>query len=307
MTEKIVRLRSNYPNLSGLISVLLWSTGATSLCFIDSIPPFQLLGMVFLGVFAFTICKLIYTKEWKKLKMPLKHWLLVGLGLPLQQILYLLAYKNCPPEEADILIYTWPLMSLLFLFFGFKQRLTKFQIAGGALGFMAIVVISFGNSSNGLQLGFGHLAALFTAFTWSLFTILSKKGPPIGIDNVGISYGFGFLALLPLHLAFESFSIPSAIDAFGIFYYSVFIATVPFILWAYSTQRGNVVLLATSAYFKPLLSIILLICAGFAEFKASIGIASTLVIAGGLLSNKSFTDWLEDQFANNPVPITLGN
>lgn len=292
MTEKINRLQTIFPNASGFLAILLWATGACSVCFLDALPPFQLLTIVFFLVFAFTIGKLTLTKGWKRLKMTWKHWLLIMMGLPLQQLLYVYAYKNCPPEEVDILIYTWPLISLFFLYTFYNKRLTPYQIMGAILGFLAVVVISLKSTSQDFHFGTGHLSALLTALSWGLFTVLSKKGPKITSDNIGISYGVGFFIVLGLHLHLETPQIPAMLDSLGVLYYAFCIATAPFILWTYSTQRGNLVLLSTAAYFKPLLSIILLILAGFAQYSLNISIAGFLILTAGLLSSNAFTDWL---------------
>lgn len=292
MLTKFNRLLTNNPSLLGIMAILLWATGASAMSFMQNVPPFEFLTLTFGTIFGFTLIKLMITQDWQSVNLPLKNWLIIMLGIPMQQVFYVFAYQNAAPEEVDLLIYLWPLMTLGFMYMLFNKKLTIRHVIAALMGFTAIGILSLKEGSGGLSFAWGHLAAIFCALVWSLYTACSENGPKLSLNIFGMSCGIGFFIALIMHLVTEHTHIPTLTECTGLLYYLVFIAALPIIIWTQAIQKGNQVFLTTVCYFKPVISIILLISLGFATFSTQLLIACLLVIAAGLLSN----DYLMLQF-----------
>lgn len=260
--------------------------------FMKDVPPFEFLTLTFGAIFGVTLIRLMVTKKWETINLPLKNWVIMTLGIPLQQVFYVFAYQNAAPEEVDLLIYLWPLMTLGFMYILFNQKLTLRHCFAAIIGFTAISILSLKDGMGSFSFAWGHVAAIFCALVWSLYTAFSENGPPLTFNSFGMSCGIGFFIALALHLLYEHTHIPTAFECAGLCYYLIFIAILPIMMWTYAIQKGNQVFLTTVCYFKPVISIILLISLGFAFFSTQLLIACCLVISAGLLSN----DYLMEQF-----------
>ena len=158
---------------------------------------------------------------------------------------------------------------------------------------MAILTLSFAGGTSG-GFGFGHLIALTTAIAWSIYTVFMDDSSAVNFSVVSMCFGIGLGPLIIMHTSNEVTVIPNAIELAEMVYYAIFISVVPFFLWSKSIDRGNTVLLTTTSYIKPVLSILLLIMLGFTEATTAVGVASLLVILAGLTANDTVAGYLRN-------------
>ena len=59
---------------------------------------------------------------------------------------------------------------------------------------------------------------------------------------------------------------------------------IAFFTWDYGVKHGNIQLLGTLAYGAPLISVVLLIAAGFGEATVAVVGASILIVVGSLIA-----------------------
>ncbi|BBI49268.1 hypothetical protein HORIV_16890 [Vreelandella olivaria] len=57
--------------------------------------------------------------------------------------------------------------------------------------------------------------------------------------------------------------------------------------WDYGVKHGNIQLLGTLAYSAPLISVVLLILAGYGEATAAVLSASVLIVIGSLIAGRA--------------------
>ena len=285
--------KSSTPKIAtaiGFIAVLLWSLLALFTAASGSVPPFQLLAMTFVIASVLGLINTAYKGSWRAtFRLPLKVWIAGVGGLFGYHFLYFTALDNAPPVEAGLIAYLWPLLIVVLSALLPGEKLRAHHIIGGLLGLLGagLIVSKGGQVSFAPEYAFGYAMAFLCALTWSSYSVVARFFKHISSDAVG-AFCIATLALATLcHFIFETTVIPQsglewgAIAALG--FGPVGIA---FFVWDYGMKNGDIQILGASAYAAPLLSTLVLIVAGFAQFTWVIGAACLLITFGAVLSAK---------------------
>jgi len=198
-----------------------------------------------------------------------------------------------------IINYLWPGLTLIFSVPLLKKRPGPLLVPGAALA-LAGAVLAATSGQHFTAAGFlrdlssaraPYLLALGAAVCWGLYSNLSRRwagahkggAMPVWLLAAGV-----FLALLrpffheQQHWATHTF--------FELAYMALLPALLAYAFWDYSMRRGNLVLVASIAYFAPVLSttfssIYLHVAPG-----RGLWIACVLVVAGAVVCKLSVTD-----------------
>jgi drug/metabolite transporter (DMT)-like permease len=277
-------------NLFGITAILLFTTLGLFTLLTGNIPPFELVSISF---FVASIIGLIMLKVQRHsfsllFKVPLLAWIIGITGLFGYHFFYFFALKNAPVVEANLLNYLWPLLIVLLSSLLPNERLRWFHAVGAIFGLVGAFLLVSKNGSLELnsQYIWGYAFAILAAFTWSSYSVISKKISHIPTYSVtGFCIVTAFLSLL-CHLAFEQTVIPTTPQ----FIVAILIGLGPvggaFYFWDYGMKNGDIKVLGSLAYFIPLLSTFLLIIFSSAQMSSSIAIACILIVCGSLISSK---------------------
>lgn len=285
------------PTSLGFLALFLWSTASTSASFLTTLPPFQVLMIVFLTISVVALAKIWITKEWKTLKVNWKAWLVVILGVGVQQVFYILAFKYADPAEIDVIIYLWPMMAIGFASIILKERTKVRHGVASLLGLSALLLLTFDKLSFS-HFEPGHIIALLCAVAWSLYSVLMQKMPNVGMNVIGTSCVVGSLVAGMIHFSYEEFIFPTVSQGFILLYYSLCISFGAYILWTVGIQKGKASYLTLSAYMKPVVSLLLLCSFGLATLNLKLMLAVLLVMSAGLISHSAIAAYCEDFFRN---------
>ncbi len=273
--------------LIGAGAILLWAALAVLTAFTGPVPPLQLTALTFSIAFLLALGTWLARGEnpLRHLRLPLAAWALGIFGLFGYHALYFIALKLAPPVEASLINYLWPLLIVVFSALLPGERLRWFHIAGVALGLSGTLALFVGR---GVQFDPAHLpgfaAAFACAFTWSSYSVLSRRLPEVPTDSIGGFCGAAALLAWIGHGLFETTLWPSetvhwlAIAALGLGP-----AGGAFFLWDIGMKRGDIRALGSMAYAAPLLSTLLLILFGKGEFSLRIALACALIVGGAIL------------------------
>ena len=175
-----------------------------------AVPPFQLAAMTFAVGAAIGFAWIAATRRWRDLRQPWPVWLLGVGGLFGYHALYFTALRNAPPVEAGLIAYLWPLLIVVFSALLPGERLRWFHVCGAMLGLLgtALIVTKGGRIAFDPAYAAGYLAALGCAFTWSTYSILSRRlsGVPSGVV-AGFCLATALLSALA-HMLFETSAWP---------------------------------------------------------------------------------------------------
>jgi drug/metabolite transporter (DMT)-like permease len=270
----------------------MWATLALLTKLSGPVPPFQLIAMSFsLG---FLIGVALWLRQGgaiaARLKLPWRVWALGIGGLFGYHFFYFIALQNAPAVEASLIAYLWPLLIVLFSALLPNERLRWFHLAGGVIGFVgAALLVTRGQPlAFDPRFGWGYLAALVCAFTWSTYSMLSRRFGAVPTDAVGGFCGVTAILAAGCHVLFEETVWPMSGQWLAILLLGLGPIGAAFFTWDYGVKRGNINALGAFSYAAPLLSTLLLILFGLAQATWIVALACLLIIGGAVLASGDF-------------------
>jgi drug/metabolite transporter (DMT)-like permease len=275
---------------AGLCAIALWGALATLSVLAGPIPPFQMVAMTFAVGGAIGVVRAhLRGVGWRGLLgWPPRVWLLGIGGLFGYHALYFAALQLAPPAEANLVNYLWPLLIVLLSAPLAGERLAWPHLVGALLGFAGIVLLAFGRG-----LGFtpayalGYALALGCAFTWALYSVLSRRFGETPTDAIAAFCSASALLSLLCHWLFERTVWPTSPTAWlAILAMGLGPAGPAFYLWDHAVKRGDIRALGALSYATPILSTALLIVCGVAEPTRALLVAALLVTIGAVLASR---------------------
>lgn len=282
----IVRLRAT---LIGFSAILMWSFLALFTAASGRMPPFQLSAVTFaIGALPGVVLLLARPERLALLRQPFKVWFTGIIGLFGYHFLYFTALRNAPAVEAGLIAYLWPLMIVVGSALLPGERLRWHHVAGALCGLAGTVMILGGKgvSFDGAH-GLGYGAALLCAFTWSGYSLATRRFARVSTDVVtGFCLATALLSL-GCHLVLEATVWPEdggqwmAVVGLGLFPVGA-----AFYAWDFGVKGGDIQILGAASYAAPLVSTLILLATGFAEPSLRIGVACILITGGALLASR---------------------
>ena len=278
--------------LIGFTAILMWSTLALLTQLSGPIPPFQLTAMAF--TLAFGVGVILWLRAggspWRYLKLPAAVWAVGLFGLFGYHFFYFLALRHAPAVEASLIAYLWPLLIVLMSAGLPGERLHWCHGLGAALGFLgAGLLITQGQGlSLRAEYATGYLAALVCAFTWSSYSVLSRRFGAIPTQSVGGFCGVTAVLAWICHWLWETPVWPVGLQWLAVFALGIGPVGLAFFTWDFGVKHGNLRMLGTLSYLAPLLSTLLLVLAGQAEPSWTLLLSSGLIVGGALLASRQF-------------------
>ncbi|MBI3198529.1 MAG: EamA family transporter [Rhodospirillales bacterium] len=195
---------------SGLVAICLWGSLAALSVLAGPIPPFQMVAMTFaIGASIGVVRARRRGVDWVRLvRWPARVWLVGVGGLFGYHALYFGALQLAPPAEANLVNYLWPLLIVLLsaplAAENERGRLGWSHVAGALLGFAGVALLAFGR---GLHFAgdhaLGYALALGCAFTWALYSVLSRRFGETPTDAIAAFCAASAALSLLCHLTFE--------------------------------------------------------------------------------------------------------
>jgi drug/metabolite transporter (DMT)-like permease len=273
--------------LIGFSAVLLWSLLASLTAASGTMPAFQLTAITF-AVGGLSLL-LIRPGSIKAMRQPPKVWLLGVGGLFGYHFLYFFALRSAPPVEAGLINYLWPLLIVVFSAFLPGERLKWQHIAGCLLALAGAVLVVTKGRGFTLEAQYlpGYLAALCAAVAWASYSVLSRRFASVPSESItGFCLVTAVLAAI-CHFAFEQTVWPATIwqwaAVIGLGLGPVGLA---FYVWDIGVKQGDIQVLGAASYLTPLLSTLVLILSGYAQYTHLVLVACLLITAGALVAAK---------------------
>lgn len=284
--------------LIGFTAILMWSLLALMTAASGKVPPLQMNAMTFaIGSLPGIVLFILKPQRIALLKQPAKVWVTGIGGLFGYHFLYFTALRNAPAVEAGLIAYLWPLFIVVGSALLPGERLRWYHVLGaiaGLCGTISIVSRKGLSFEDAYLLGYG--AAFLCAFTWSGYSLLTRRLDRVATDVVtGFCLGTSLLSLI-CHLALETTVWPA--DG-GEWAAVVGLGLLPlgaaFYAWDYGVKNGDIQIIGAASYAAPLLSTLILVASGFADPVWRILLACLLITGGAVLAAR-------DMF--RPRPIT---
>lgn len=271
----------------GFSAILMWSFLALFTAASGKTPPFQLSAICFaIGGLPGAVIFLMRPQRLRLLRQPAPVWVLGIAGLFGYHFLYFTALRNAPAAEAGLIAYLWPLFIVVGSALLPGERLRWFHVAGAFLGLAGTVLIIGKNGfafDPAYALGYG--TALLCAFTWSTYSLLTRRFGAVPTDVVtGFCLATAVLSLL-CHLALETTVWPeSSLQWLAVLGLGLLPVGAAFYAWDYGVKGGDIQILGAGSYAAPLLSTLILVLFGFAQPTWQIALACILITGGAVLA-----------------------
>jgi drug/metabolite transporter (DMT)-like permease len=275
--------------LIGFSAILMWSLLALFTAASGKMPPFQLSAVCFLiGSLPGILVLIARPERARLLRQPAKVWITGILGLFGYHFLYFTALRNAPAVEAGLIAYLWPLLIVVGSALLPGEKLKWNHVVGAFLGLGGTVLIVGRNGfafDEAYLIGYG--AAFLCAFTWSGYSLLTRRFGAVSTDVVtGFCLATALLSLL-CHLMLETTVWPqTGFEWLAIAGLGLLPVGAAFYAWDFGVKNGDIQILGAASYAAPLLSTLVLILSGFAEPSWRIGLACLLVTGGAILAAK---------------------
>ncbi len=269
---------------AGCGAIALWSTLGLLSRAAAAIPPLQLTAMAFAVSAVLGLGLLALRGELGVLRQRPVVWLDGIFGLFSFHALYFAALAWAPPAEANLINYMWPLLIVLFSAALPGMALTRWHVARVACGVAGCGLLLGGGAALTAAAVPGYVAALGSAVTWAVYSVLARKLAAVPTGAVaGFCAATAVLAAAS-HVMFEVTVAPDAAVLATVLVLGIGPVGAAFFLWDHGMKRGDPRLLGTLAYATPVVSTVLLWAGGFAQLTPAVVVAAGLVALGGVLA-----------------------
>ncbi|MBO9478382.1 EamA family transporter [Shimia sp. R11_0] len=274
----------------GFVAVLLWALLALFTVGSAPTPPLMLNALCFTVGGSLGVLWALVTGEWRALcHIPAKVYIFGTIGLFGYHALYFSALRLAPAAEAGLIAYLWPLLIVLMSGLLPGETLRAGHLMGACLGFLgaALIIGGGGVGFNPAHLP-GYGLALACAFTWSTYSVMSRRlGDIPTVSVVVFCLATAALSTL-LHLALEETIWPQdTLTWASVLALGLGPVGLAFYVWDIGVKRGDIQLLGTASYAAPLLSTVALIVAGFAQPTLQLVAAALLITGGAILAARA--------------------
>ena len=251
------------------VSIFLWgSTASVTKLLLGGLDSMEILFCVSgLGALFLLVLNLVQGRSSFPAAKSLRgrDWLyMAGIGLLgtfLYHLLLYMAIDTIPAQEAFIINYLWPVMTVLFACILLKERMTVRNAVALLLSFLGVVIVT--TKGDLLHMQFHSLKgvayALAAATCYGLFSVLQKKKGYEPAFSMMIYYLVSFLCAGIFLTARRdlSFLLRLTLPTFaGLVWMGVFTSALAFTCWALALKRGNTAKISNLAFITPFLSLI---------------------------------------------------
>ncbi len=274
----------------GFIAVLLWALLALFTVGSAPTPPLLLNTLCFTIGGTLGVIWALVTGEWRALsRVPMKVFFFGTIGLFGYHALYFSALRLAPAAEAGLIAYLWPLLIVLLSGLLPGEKLRSGHLLGALLGFAgaALIIGGGGIGFNPAHLP-GYALALACAFTWSGYSVLSRRLGDVPTVSVVVFCLATAILSAGFHLMLEETIWPTNTLGWGsVLALGLGPVGLAFYVWDIGVKRGDIQLLGTASYAAPILSTLALVVSGFAAPTLHLGAAALLVTGGAVLAARA--------------------
>ena len=270
----------------GLSAIPLWATWPALSLQTWQIPSFECLALVFLVASLLLGCLRVFAATPGQPEPSTgRLWIssiAFALAMTGSAVFFLMATHYIPAAEANLIQFLWPAMIIALGAALGVFRLKLRYIAGIALGFAGVAVLSRGATLTRSYVGIG--LALLAGLSWALYCLFRLRWHETSTALLVRGFGLAAFTCAVLHLLLESTVIPSIGSAAA----AVVVGIVPGALanwmWDHGFRKGNSQQLTVLAYTSPLCSALLLVVLGLESVTPTLVTGAGLIVMAALLS-----------------------
>ncbi len=260
----------------GLVTIFCWGSLATLGNLLIHLPPFYVLGLVFL------IGSLPGWLKPRQMFPSLKVLVWGVFGYFGYHFFLFYSFRYAPAIEANLINYLWPvIMVLLTPVFFPETKLKIYHVLGAALAVIGSVVLVLGKEGElKAENLIGYLLALAAALTWPIYSIGKKKMTETSVWAVAGFCLISGLLCLGTHWLLEPRVVLQEQDLWKILVMGIGPFGLAFYSWDLALSKGDPRIMGALAYLTPVISTLGLLFFTDQVMQTTTLIAIILIIGG---------------------------
>lgn len=204
------------------------------------------------------------------------------LGFFVYNAAYFFGLTRLSAQDACVINYLWPLMTVIFSCIILRERFTIFKLSAAVLSLAGVVIVATKGDLSGIAgIDFtGVLSCLAAAVSYGLFSALNKKYD-YDQETAMFVYFTATAAVSGVWCLLSGASLRlTAFQAGGVLWMGVVVSAFGYLIWCLAVNRGDTAKISNLAYITPFLAMILscLILKEPFDFHTLLGLL--LIIAG---------------------------
>lgn len=248
----------------------------------------NILSLIVVSIPTIQLKKFALLKSISTLKL-IKLILLGTLGCAFYYLCLYYGYARGEGLEILIIQYSWPLLIVILSAILLKEKLSFLSVFAASIGFLGIINVF--TKGNILNISFSNLSTnlivLIGAFSFALFSVLSKKIQEDEYLTTSIYFlGGTILSTLSMFL-FSNFSFPSQKEIIPVLFNGAFINGISYIFWLKALHLIPASFAAILVFFTPVIASLLIIIFFNEPFLWSNLIGLIMVLIAGFLASKN--------------------
>jgi drug/metabolite transporter (DMT)-like permease len=288
--------------LIGQVGLCMWAVVGALIALIKHLPTQEILLFVFSISFVVSVLLLSVTKKWHKVKSQKPAlWLFNMVGICGTEALFILASKNAPQAEVNLINYLWPTLIILLAPLLPREKFHLKYLISAVLAFSGItILLTQGQGLSALDLGYsmGYLYAFCCAFAWAIYTLTARYYTHQVPEAIGLYCGLGAIAILVMHPQLEFLVPPSTQDLLLLVFMGITSHNLAYMCWTHGVSYGNFKLLSLLVYLSPFISLGTLVLLDITLPSTHLWSSAALVCSAGVISA---VDWQKIRNKNSPV------
>jgi drug/metabolite transporter (DMT)-like permease len=184
--------------------------------------------------------------------------------------------------EANLIVYSWPAMIVVFGAALGIFRLRLRHIIGIVLGFAGVAILMRSGTFSFSYWGVG--LALLGGLSWALYCLVRLKWNVSAGPFLGRGFGISAAICGAVHLLIETPVTPSPSSLAAAIAIGVIPTAIANVMWDAGLRRGDSQLLAVMAYGTPLCSALVLTVLGLESFTWKLLLGAIVIVVAGVMS-----------------------
>ncbi|WP_326983684.1 DMT family transporter [Chryseobacterium sp. MYb264] len=230
---------------------------------------------------------LLYSKESFSInRKELLLFAILGMCYALSSEFLFLGYDYLTPGIASTVLFIYPVIVALVMFFFFKEKLTKLSVSSLLLAFAGVIILCL--KGNSLQINYSGLGiVMLSSLFYALYIIIVNKanlkvsGFKLSFYSMLFTAGFFMIKAMVGH---HSFAIPSTSTFFNFLIFAFLTTVISSLCLVYAIKEIGSTAAAILGALKPVIAVMISVLIFHEKFTLNLFWGITLILIGVILN-----------------------
>jgi len=211
---------------------------------------------------------------------------ILGICYALSSEFLFLGYDFLTPGIASTVLFIYPIIVALIMFFFYKERLTKLSVGSLLLAFIGVIILCL--KGNGFEINFAGLGiVMLSSLFYALYMVIVNKSH-LKVSGFKLTfYSMLFTSLFFMTKSFighESFVIPSTTIFFNFLIFAFLTTVISSLCLVYAIKNIGSTPVAVLGALEPVVAVMVSVCMFNEKFTFKLLIGITLILLGVILN-----------------------